>query len=412
MRHLRQGMLDKGHYHGRGGGMMAKTVGIEVSLAVADAAKLANVDVVAAYPITPQTHIVEHLAALVAEGELDAAYIPVESEHSAMSACLGASAAGARTFTATAGQGLELMHEVLYVASAMQLPVVMAVANRALSSPLSVWGDHSDVMAVRDTGWIQIFVENGQEAIDNVLCAFRIAEDRRVLLPIMIHLDGFYLSHVIEPLAFPEQSEVDQFIPPYKHPSPLNPDKPVTMGAFAPPVIYSETKKAQEVHLRETKEVILECWHEFGNRFSRYYSPVESYRTKDAKVLLLTMGSFSETAMTTIDKMKGEGREVGLVKLRLWRPFPFNEMRQAVKNAEVLIILDRALSFGGPGGPVSSEVKAALYNEEKRPKVVSFVGGLGGRDITVAGFEDIINRGIEISRTGSEQEFEIFGVRE
>jgi len=177
--------------------MMAKREGIEVSLGIAEAAKLANVDVVAAYPITPQTHIVEHLAQLVADGELDAAYILVESEHSAMSACLGASAAGARAFTATAGQGLELMHEVLYVASAMRLPVVMAVANRALSSPLSVWGDHSDAMAVRDTGWIQIFVENGQEAVDNVLCAFRIAEDQRVLLPVMIHLDGFYLSHMI-----------------------------------------------------------------------------------------------------------------------------------------------------------------------------------------------------------------------
>jgi len=391
---------------------MAKRVGIEVSLAVAEAAMLANVDVIAAYPITPQTHIVEHLAELVADGELDAAYIPVESEHSAMSACLGASAAGARTFTATAGQGLELMHEVLYVASSMQLPVVMAVANRALSSPLSVWGDHSDVMAVRDTGWIQIFVENGQEAVDNVLCAFRIAEDQRVLLPVMIHLDGFYLSHVIEPLVFPEQNEVDQFIPSYQHPLPLNPDKPVTMGAFAPPFIYSETKQAQEVHLRGTKEVILECWNEFGHRFGRYYSPVESYRLEDAKVLLLTMGSFSETAMTAIDKMRGEGREVGLIRLRLWRPFPFAEIRQAVKNAEVLIVLDRALSFGGPAGPVCSEVKAALYGEDQRPKVVSFVGGLGGRDITVAGFEDIITRGIEISRTGSEQEFEIFGVRE
>ena len=392
--------------------MMAERVGIEVSIAVAEAAKLANVDVVAAYPITPQTHIVEHLAELVADGDLDAAYIPVESEHSAMSACLGASAAGARTFTATAGQGLELMHEVLYVASAMQLPVVMAVTNRALSAPLSVWGDHSDVMAVRDTGWIQIFVENGQEAVDNVLCGFRIAEDPRVLLPVMVHLDGFYLSHMIEPLVFPEQSEVDQFIPPYKHPLPLDPDKPVTMGAFGPPVVYSETKKAQEVHLRAAKGVILECWKEFGRRFGRYYSPVESYHTEGAKVLLLTMGSFSETAMTAIDKMRGEGRGVGLIRLRLWRPFPFAELRQAVKGAEVLIVLDRALSFGGPGGPVCSEVRSALYNEDKKPKVISFVGGLGGRDITAAGFEEIINRGIEISRKGSEQEFEMFGVRE
>ena len=391
---------------------MAKRVGIEVSLAIAEVAKLARVDVVAAYPITPQTHIVEHLAELVADGELDAQYIPVESEHSAMSACLGASAAGARTFTATAGQGLELMHEVLYVASSMQLPVVMTVANRALSAPLSVWGDHSDVMAVRDTGWIQLFAENGQETVDNVLCAFRIGEDRRVLLPVMVHLDGFYLTHMIEPVLFPEQSQVDKFLPPYQHPMPLHPDRPVTMGAFGPPIIYSETKKAQEVNLEAAKEVILQCWDDFGKAFQRYYSPVECYHSEDARVLLLTMGSFSETAMTAIDKMRGEGGEVGLIRLRLWRPFPFEEIRQAVKNAEVLIVLDRALSFGGPGGPVCSEVRSALYGEDRRPKVIGFIGGLGGRDITPAGFEEIVNRGIEISQKGSDQEFEIFGVRE
>ncbi len=391
---------------------MAKRAGIEVSLAIAEVVGLADTDVVAAYPITPQTHIVEHLAQLVADGELDAQYIPIESEHSAMSACLGASAVGARTFTATAGQGLELMHEVLYIASSMRLPVVMTVVNRALSAPLSVWGDHSDAMSVRDTGWIQIFVENGQEAVDNVLCAFRIAEDRRVLLPVMVHLDGFHLSHMIEPILLPEQDEVDQFIPPYQYPLPLNPDKPVTMGAFAPPTIYSEAKWAQEVNLRAAKAVILQCWNEFGSRFHRYYSPVECYHCEDADVLLLTMGSFSETAMVAIDKMRKEGRDVGLLKLRLWRPFPFKEIRQAVKNAEVLIILDRALSFGGPGGPVCSEIRSALYNEEKKPKVISFVGGLGGRDITVAGFEEMVNRGIEISQKGSEKEFEMFGVRE
>jgi len=391
---------------------MAKKTGIEISLAIGEAAKLANADVVAAYPITPQTHIVEHLAELVADGELDAAYIPVESEHSTMSACLGSAAVGARTFTATAGQGLELMHEVLYIASSMRLPMVMAVANRALSAPLSVWGDHSDVMAVRDTGWIQLFVENGQEAVDNVLCAFRIGEDRRVLLPVMVHLDGFYLSHVIEPVLFPEQSQVDKFIPPYQYPIPLHPDRPVTMGAFGPPVIYSEAKWAQEVNLRASKKVILQCWEEFGKTFGRYYSPVESYHSEDAKVLLLTLGSFSETAMTAIDKMRGEGREVGLVRIRLWRPFPFEEIRQAVRNAGVLIVLDRALSFGGPGGPVCSEVRSALYGEAKKPKVIGFVGGLGGRDITPAGFEEIINRGIEISQKGSKNEFEIFGVRE
>jgi len=391
---------------------MGKRIGIEVSLAIAEAARLANVDVVSAYPITPQTHIVEHLAALVADGELDAECIPVESEHSAMSACLGAAASGARTFTATAGQGLELMHEVLYVASAMRLPIVMAVANRALSAPINIWGDQSDVMAVRDTGWIQIFVENGQQAVDNVLCGFRIAEDHRVLLPVMVHLDGFYLTHVIEPVDMPEQEEVDRFIPPNRYPVPLDPARPVTMGGFGPPYIYTETKKAQEVNLTAAKAVVLECWQEFGHRFGRHYSPVEHYGSQEAKVLLLTVGSFSETAMEAIDRMRGKGRDVGQLRLRLWRPFPFAELRQAVRNAEIVIILDRAISFGGPGGPVASEIKSALYNEKHRPRVVSIVGGLGGRDITVSGFEDIINRGIEIAQKGSDQEFEMFGVRE
>jgi len=267
-------------------------------------------------------------------------------------------------------------------------------------------------MSVRDTGWIQIFVENGQEAIDNVICAFRIAEDQKVLLPVMIHLDGFYLSHMIEPILLPEQDEVEKFLPKNDYPLPLDPAKPVSMGGFAPPIIYSETKWAQEVNLTAAKEVILQCWNDFGSFFRRHYSPVECYHCEDADVLLLTMGSFSETASMAIDKMRKEGRNVGLLKLRLWRPFPFKEIRQAVQNAEVLIILDRALSFGGPGGPVCSEIRSALYSEEKKPKVISFVGGLGGRDITAAGFEDIVNRGIEISQQGSEKEFEIFGVRQ
>ncbi|MFC1957571.1 transketolase C-terminal domain-containing protein [Chloroflexota bacterium] len=391
---------------------MATRTGIEVSVAIGDVVKLADADVIAAYPITPQTHIVEHLAELVANGELDAAYIPVESEHSAMSACLGAAAVGARTFTASAGQGLELMHEVLYVASSMRLPIVMAVANRALSAPLSVWGDHSDAMSVRDTGWIQIFNENGQEVIDNILCAFRIAEDKRVLLPVMIHLDGFHLSHMVEPILMPESSEVSQFVPPNQYPLPLDPAKPVAMGDFAPPFIYTETKKAQAVNFEAAKEVIIECWDKFNDAFGRHYSPVECYHSEDAKVLLLTMGSFSETATDAIDKMRAEGKDVGLIKLRLWRPFPFDEIRQAVKNADVLIVLDRAISVGGSPGPVCSEIKAALYNEEKRPKIVGFIGGLGGRDISVAKFQEIIDRGIEAARTGKGLESEIYGVRE
>jgi len=391
---------------------MTTRVGIEVSIAVADAVKMANPDVIAAYPITPQTHIVEHLADLVANGELDAEYIPVESEHSAMSACVGASAAGARAFTATASQGLSLMNEVVYVAAPMRLPIVMTVANRALSAPLSIWCDHSDMMSVRDTGWIQIIVENGQQAIDNVICAFRIAEDKRVLLPIMVHLDGFNLTHVIEPIIFPEQSEVDRFLPKHDLPLPLNPDKPVAMGDFAPPVIFTEAKWAFETCLRESKEVIKECWNEYSKSFGRQYCPVEKYKSDGAKVLLMTMGSFSETAMEAIDKMRAEGADVGQIRLRLWRPFPFEELREAVKDAEILVVVDRDISFGGPGGVLSSEVRSALYNQEKKPKVVSFVGGLGGRDVTVAAFEDIINKGIEIAKTGSKHEYEIYGVRE
>ncbi len=392
--------------------MKGKKTGIEVSLAIAEAARLADTDVVAAYPITPQTHIVERLAEMVASGELDAEYIPVESEHSAMSACLGSSAAGARTFTATAGQGLELMHEVLYVASAMRLPIVMAVANRALSGPLNVWGDQSDLMAVRDTGWIQLICENGQEALDMTLCAFRIAEDPRVLLPTMVHVDGFYLTHVVEPIEMAEKADVDRFLPPLKFPYPLDADKPVTMGAFAPPVIFTETKKAQEANLRASRSVIDEAWTEFAGVFGREYHAIEHYRTEGATTLLFTLGSFGETAMAAIDRLREAGKKVGLLKLRLWRPFPFPELRQAVKGCQTLTILDRALSYGGPGGPAFSEVRSALYGEAVLLRILGFVGGLGGRDLTVADFEAMVKRVEEMKPQGAEQEFEMYGVRE
>jgi len=390
---------------------MTKRIGLEASHAAAEAARMADVDVIAAYPITPQTHIPERLAEMVADGELNAAYIPVESEHSAMSTCLGAAAVGARTFTATAGQGLELMHEVVYVASSMRYPIVMTVCNRALSAPLSVWGDHSDAMAVRDTGWIQVFCQNNQEAFDMTIWAFRVGEDPRVLFPVMVHFDGFHLSHVVEPVILPEQKEVDKFLPKFHYRFALNPDKPMTHGAFGPPDIYSETKIAQEVAFRKSKGVIIQGFKEFGDIFGRYYHPVESYRTEGAKLLLLTMGSFGETAKIAIDTMKNKGESVGLINLRLWRPFPFGELRQAVKDAETLIVFDRCISFGGPGGPVSSEIRSALYNEKERPKVVSFIGGLGGRDMSVKDFEYVVDRGREILEKGSEELFETVGIR-
>ena len=386
-------------------------IGLEGSLAIAEAVRLADADVVAAYPITPQTHIVERLAEMVANGELDAEYIPVESEHSAMSACLGSSAVGARTFTATAGQGLELMHEVLYVASAMRLPMVMAVANRALSAPLSVWGDHSDVMAVRDTGWIQIFAENGQQALDQTICAFRIGEDPNVLFPVMVHLDGFHLSHVVEGLEMVEKITVDRFLPKFNYPYALNPDAPVTMGAFAMPNFFTETKKAQDVAFLASKPVILQAWKEYADLTGRQYQPVEHYRTEDASVLLLTMGSFSETAMVAIDELREKGEKVGLIRLRLWRPFPFQELREAIQNVQVLVVLDRCLSYGGPPGPVCSEVKAAMYSNDKGPSIVGFIGGLGGRDIAVQEFIHMIHKGIELADKSREDETEIIGVR-
>lgn len=389
---------------------MSKRIGLEASFAAAEAVRMADVDVIAAYPITPQTHIPERLAEMVADGELNAAYVPVESEHSAMSACLGAAAVGARTFTATAGQGLELMHEVVFAASSMRYPVVMTVCNRALSAPLSVWGDHSDAMAVRDTAWVQVFCQNSQEAFDLTLWAFRVGEDPKVLFPVMVHLDGFHLSHVTEPVTLPEQEEVDRFLPRFHYPFALDPNRPMTHGGFGPPDIYSEAKIAQELAFRQSKEVVLQGWKEFGEIFGRYYCPVESYRVEGAKTLLMTMGSFTETAKIVIDERRGKGEAIGLISLRLWRPFPFEEFRQAVKDAEILIIFDRCIS-PGMGGPVFSEVRSALYGEEPRPKVVSLIGGLGGRDMSDKDFDYVVSRGKEIAEKGSEKMLETVGVR-
>ena len=392
--------------------MTAKRVGMEVSIALSDAVKMANADCIAAYPITPQTHIVEHLAELVADGELDAEFIPVESEHSALSVCAGTSAVGARTFTATSSQGLALMHEILFIVSAMRLPIVMAVANRALSAPLSIWNDHSDVMASRDCGWIQIFTENGQEVFDQTLCAFRIAEDHRVLIPTIINLDGFTLSHVVEPLYLVNQELVDKFLPPYKPLFTLHPDKPLTMGAFGMPEVYAEAKKAQEVALRNSYSVILEVWKEWGDLTGRHYHPMETYKMEGAKIGLLTMGSFGETAMGAVDHMRENGIPVGLLKLRLWRPFPFEEIRKSVQGLETLVVMDRALSFGGVGGPVCSEIKTALYQQSKRPKIFSFIGGLGGRDVPPEQFEEMIQQALKMKRKRAVEEYTMIGIRE
>ncbi|OPY05145.1 MAG: Pyruvate synthase subunit PorA [Syntrophorhabdus sp. PtaB.Bin184] len=360
---------------------MSTKKGIEVSIAAAEAAKLARVEVIAAYPITPQTHIVEHLSEIVANGELDAAYVNVESEHSAMSACVGASATGARTFTSTSAQGMELMHEILFIASAMRFPIVMAAVNRALSSPLSIWGDHSDIMAARDTGWIMLFCENGQEVVDSIILAFKIAEDRRVLLPVMVNLDGFSLSHVIEPIEFPAQEDVDRFLPPYEALYTLHPDKPITMGAYGMPELYTEAKYAQEMALRNSKAVVKEVLDEFSTEFGRKYSIVETYNIEKADTVFMALGSINENIKTAIDNLKEEGKELGLVAPRLFRPFPAAELYDVLKDKKKIVVLERAMPAGATNGPLFNEIASLAVTHGLNAQLENFILGLGGRDV-------------------------------
>jgi pyruvate ferredoxin oxidoreductase alpha subunit len=392
---------------------MAEKTGIEVSIAAADAVGMTNVDVVAAYPITPQTHIVEHLADLVASGELDAEYIPVESEHSAMSVCCGSSAAGARTFTCTSSQGLALMNEIVFLAASMSLPIVMMLANRSLSGPLSIWNDHSDVMSIRDSGCIQMFAENGQEVFDNTFFCFKVAENKKVSLPVILNMDGFSLSHMIEPIEYWTQEMVDGYLPDFEPVHRLHPDNPVTMGALGMPDVFTEAKKLQNETLLNSKSVILDAWKEMGEVCGRHYHPVETYKTEGAKVAFLSMGSMGEVVSLAVDELREKGEAVGQLKLRLWRPFPFEELAEAVKGLDQIIVLDRAISFGGPGGPVASEIRNALYHQDNMPFVTNYVCSLAGRDITANDFIKIY----EESSSASEEilkrnDYTIYGVRE
>jgi len=391
---------------------MAGRKGMEVSIAVSEAVKLANVDVISAYPITPQTHIVEHLAELVADGELKAAFVPVESEHSALSAAIGAAAVGARSYTATSSQGLALMHEIMFVASSIRLPLVMTVVNRALSAPINIWNDLSDIMAQRDCGWVQLFAINGQEAVDLTLQAFKIAEDPRVLLPVAVNLDGFILSHVIEPVEMPEQEAVDRFLPVFKPTIRLDPEQPLSIGAFGSPDVFMEAKKQVDEALIGSQKVTAEVWKEFGNIFGRTYKPIESYKAKGAETLLVTMGSITETAMSAVDALREKGQKVGLIHIRLWRPFPFKEFFQGIKEAKVLAVVDRALSPGGIGGPVGLEIKSALFDKKERPYVAEFVAGLGGRDLTVEVFAEMVAKADRYAQSQKVMQYEMIGVRE
>jgi pyruvate ferredoxin oxidoreductase alpha subunit len=388
---------------------MAKRVGMEVALAVAEAVGQCNIDMAAVYPITPQSHIGEHLSDLVADGKIDAEFVTVESEHSAISAIIGASGTGARVYTATSSQGLMLMHEILPIASAMRLPLVMGIANRAVSGPLNILNDHSDIMPQRDSGWISIFVENGQEAIDVSIQAFKIAEHKDVNLPICVNIDGFQLTHMVEPVEFPDQELVDKFLPARVPFATLHPDNPVTMGAFAMSDYFTEILKAKDEALKGSKKVILEVWAEWAKMFGRSYKPVETYKADGAEILLLTMGSMGETAEVAIDELRAQGIKAGLVKLRLWRPFPFEEINEVLGKAKKVLVTDRAVSFGGPGGPVCSEVKAALYNETVRPAIYNYIIGLGGRDVTVTDFVDMIKK---VVREEVADTYEFLGVRE
>jgi len=387
---------------------MGKRIGMEVAIAAAEAVALCRIDVAAVYPITPQSHIAEHLSDIVHDGRIDAEFLTVESEHSSISACAGASAAGARVYTATSSQGLMLMHEILPIVSAMRLPVVMGVANRAVSGPLNIWNDHTDVMPQRDCGWIQLFAENGQEVIDMSIQSFRIAEHPDVMLPVMVNIDGFQLTHMIEPMIMPTQEEVDRFLPPRVPFATLHPDNPLSMGCFNMPDIFMETMKAKDVALQGAKKTIIKIWKEWAKIFGRDYQPVETYKAKDADILIVTMGSMGETASVAVDEMRKSRKKVGLVKIKLWRPFPVEEFKVAVHGCKTLAVMDRALSFGGAGGPVATEIKSLFYHEKERPRVADFIMGLGGRDVRVEDFIAMVER----AEKKEDDTYEFLGVRE
>jgi pyruvate ferredoxin oxidoreductase alpha subunit len=370
-----------------------ETQGLNGDEAVALAVKQADVDVVAAYPITPQTIIVEKFSEYVANGEVETEYVCTESEHSAMAACLAASATGARVFTASASAGLALMHEMLFVTSGCRAPVVMAIANRALSAPLNIHGDHSDAMAERDSGWIQIYTENAQEVYDSVLQAFRIAEHLDVQLPVIVGLDGFTLSHTLENvLTFPDQTvkgfvKTRQFPVVLTHegktvPFKLDPETPMTMGPIAMPNYYFEFKRQQEEAMKNALRVIQEVHDEYAQLSGRSYGDglVEAYKLEDADIAVVCVGSTAGTVKTVVDELRKKGVKPGLLRIRTFRPFPVEEIAKALGTVKAVAVMDRSMSFGGSGGAVFHEVRHALYDGSARPYVVNYIYGLGGRD--------------------------------
>lgn len=358
---------------------------ISGSDAAAISAKLCDPKVVSAYPATPQTIIVERLAEMVNNGEMDAEMVRSESEHSAMSVQLGAQATGVRTFGATCSQGLALMHEMLHVVSGLRLPCVMAVANRALSAPINIWNDHSDTMAARDTGWLQLHCENNQEVFDTVIQAYRVAEDESVQLPVMVCLDGFVLTHLYESVDVPTQAQVDSFLPSYKPTYQLDPKKPITIGPIAAPNSYMEFKHQQQEAMQESLKVIKRVSSDFSKSFGRAYGngAIEQYRVKDADVVIVAMGSVCGTVRNFVDNHKG----VGLLKVKSFRPFPGEDVCKALEGVKKVAVIDRAVSFGNEG-PLFTEVKAACNNKN----INDFIAGLGGRPISVEDVEFVFKR--------------------
>jgi pyruvate ferredoxin oxidoreductase alpha subunit len=359
--------------------------------ATAVAAKLCRPDVIPAYPITPSTLFPERISEYVANGELDTQFMTVESEHSAISACIGASATGVRTCTCTASQGLALMHEMLFIAAGMRLPIVMPIGNRALSAPINIWCDHQDTISELDTGWLQFYAEKNQEALDLVIIAFKVAEDKRVLLPAMVGLDAFVLTHTMEVVDVPEQSEVDEFLPPFTtSASYLDPKNPATIGSFGTPEYYMEFKYAEELAMNAAEGVIDEVFAEFKQKFGREYKKIDTYKTEDADIILITMGSMSGTARATVSQLREEGKKVGLAKMTVLRPFPTEELLGSLGHAKVIAVVDRNISFGF-GGRVFSEVSAKFVNQSTKPLITNYIVGLGGRDVTLNDYREIVS---------------------
>ena len=352
--------------------------------AASEGLRLARVKVISAYPITPQSPISEKLADFVAQGKLDAKYIRVESEHSAMSCAIGAQLTGVRAGTATASVGLALMHEVLGVAAGCRVPIVMPVVNRSLVSPWSLWCDHQDSMAERDGGWMQLYAENAQEVLDFILIAFRVAENKKVLLPAMVCLDGFFLSHMSDAIDLPDQETVDAFLPPYTNTNlRLDPANPMFINDLTPTAEFTEMRFQQAEGFKQAEALLPEVFAEFKKAFGREYSMIEAYRCEDAEVAIVTLGSMSGTAKYTIDRLRAQGKKVGMVKIVSFRPFPSELLKKALANVTRVGVVDRCAGLGAQVGPVATEVRAALSGKP----VKGFIAGLAGRDISVGIFE-------------------------